>query len=100
MEYVVNFKLAIYNSDKTRACFGHKTMTLPFPPFIGLRLQEKMSNDPITDVSWSNEHQEFTCHIKRYEEIMDDGSMLDMEFLVDLAKQDGWLGLNRTYDIE
>lgn len=93
MEYEVHFSLTIRSLDSTKAVFFGKKLNLPFVPFIGLRLSEKLgSSEPVSAITWSHEQQEFHCHIDSQEVEMDDGYDLDLEFLIEQAKDNGWEG--------
>lgn len=99
MEYDVHFSLTIYSLDGSKAATFGKRMMLPFVPFIGLRLAERESvTDPVLSVVWSAVDQEFRCHIDSSEVEMADGYDLDMAFLIDQAKANGWVGSGRVYD--
>ncbi len=99
MEYSVRFSLTIRSLDGSKAAFFGKRLTLPFVPFIGLRLAEGEGvTEPVVSVVWSAVDQEFHCHIDSSEVEMDDGYDLDMTFLIDRAKANGWEGAGRIYD--
>jgi hypothetical protein len=99
MEYSVRFSLTIHNHDGSKAAFFGKRLTLPFVPFIGLRLAESEGvTEAVESVVWSAIDQEFRCHINSSEVEMADGYDLDMAFLIDQAKANGWEGTGRVYD--
>lgn len=99
MEYSVRFSLTIHSLDGSKAASFGKRLTLPFVPFIGLRLAESEGvTEPVVSVVWSAVDQEFRCHIDSSEVEMDDGYDLDMTFLIDQAKANGWEGAGRIYD--
>jgi len=100
MEYKVHFSLAIRSLDGTKAAFGAKKLLLPFVPFVGLRLQEKLgASEPVSSITWSDEKQEFHCHIDVYEVEMNDGYDLDLDFLIENAKDNGWEGISKVHEI-
>ena len=99
MEYRVRFSLTIHSLDGSKAAFFGKRLTLPFVPFIGLRLAESEGiTEPVVSVVWSASDQEFRCHIDSSEVEMADGYDLDMTFLIDQAKANGWEGAGRIHD--
>ena len=97
MEYKVKFSLIIWNEKRTIFTGGAKELLLPFAPFVGLRLQEGIQNYPIASVSWSHDEQCFYCRIEVHEEEMDDGYDLDMKFLIETAKECGWVGFEQNH---
>jgi hypothetical protein len=100
MEYKIHFTLTIRSLDKTKATTGYKKMVLPFVPFLGMRLEEKLGlSEPIVSISWSNEEQEFYCHIDSSEIEMDDGFDLDMDFLIDQARKNKWLKIGNVHEV-
>ena len=69
--------------------------------FLGLRLQEKRgSSEPVVLITWSDKNQEFHCHIDDSETKMADGYDLNMEFLIKEAQKNGWLEIDKVYDVE
>lgn len=100
MEYKTHFTLVIRNSDSTKAAFFGKKINLPFVPFIGLRLSEKFgSSEPVSSITWSHEQQEFQCHIEAREVFMNDEDYLDLKFLIEQAKDNGWEGKGKIHEI-
>lgn len=102
MEYKTHITLTIRSSDNTKAVYFWKKLTLPFVPFIGLRINEKLtgSSEPVSSITWSQESQEFYCHIDSREVEMDDGYNLDLEFLIEQAKDNDWEGSGDIREIK
>lgn len=93
MNYKVRLALYIYNRDQAKVVFMAKSLTMPFVPFIGLSLGGELGIcGPIISVSWSNEDQSFTCSLESHESECDDGSVIDMDYLISEARDNGWRG--------
>jgi len=100
MEYKVHFSLTIWSLERDKRVFGSKELSLPFVPFIGLRLQESYgASQPVVSISWNDDKKTFHCHIEDQGTEMDDGYDLNLDFLVKTAKKNGWSGFNETYEI-
>lgn len=102
MEYKVHFSLTIWSLERDRQVFGSKELSLPFVPFIGLRLEESYgSSPPVLSISWNDDKKYFHCFIEDQETEVEYeyGYDVNLEFLVEKAKEDGWSGFNKTYEI-
>ncbi|GIU42300.1 hypothetical protein TUM4438_08540 [Shewanella sairae] len=100
MKYKVHFTLTIHSLNDEKAVFFHKKLELPFVPFIGLRLSENLgSSEPVSSIAWCQESSEFNCHIDSREVEMDDGFDLDLEYLIEEALDNGWIGKSKIYEV-
>ena len=100
MEYKVKIVLTIFNLDKSKCTSGHRTITLPFAPYKGLKITEKQTVEYTLDsVVWSINEEYFYCNATDQESKADDGTFIDMGFLVDEAKSCGWSGFEKIIEL-
>jgi hypothetical protein len=100
MSYSVQFTLAIRSFDQKRAAFLSKKLSLPFVPFVGLRLVEPSGNsEPVVSVAWSDESQSFHCHIDAIQAQMPSGCELDLDYMIESARDNGWEGAAKIYQL-
>ncbi|QYJ75024.1 hypothetical protein [Shewanella sp. FJAT-52076] len=100
MRFQVQFTLAIRSFDRKRAAFLSKKLTLPFVPFVGLQLVEPSGNsEPVISVAWSDETRTFHCHIDAIQAQMPQGCELDLDYLIESARENGWEGAAKIYDL-
>ncbi|MOA28703.1 hypothetical protein D3C78_1496650 [compost metagenome] len=97
MNYKVKLSLIVRDVDKTCFCSGSKELNLPFAPFSGLRLHEEMQVYTLAAVGWADHEQCFYGSIEISEELLPDGDLIDMDFLVETAKSTGWVGFNKIH---
>ncbi|QSX36949.1 hypothetical protein [Shewanella sedimentimangrovi] len=100
MDYQVHFSLTIRSFDGKTAAFLSKQMSLPFVPFIGLRLaQANGASEPVVSVAWDEVSQSFQCHIDAHEAEMPAACRLGLDYLVQAAKDNGWQGAGKIYEL-
>lgn len=100
MDYKAHITLTIWSLDGSKAVTGYKELTLPFVPFVGLRLMERHGpSQPIVSVAWSDNDQMFFCHVEDREVETGDLYNLDLKFLVETAKRNGWSEFGSPYDV-
>jgi hypothetical protein len=99
MEYKVQLSLTIYNSDKTKWASGYKYINLPFAPFIGLEFREHRTGytPPINRVVYFSEDNSFHCYLEQFERVVD-GTILDLDFYIKIAKRNGWLDIDQIFE--
>lgn len=98
MQYKVYINLTIRTLDGLKSSTGYKEITLPFVPFIGLQLSDRLGpSQPIASVTWSEKEQMFFCHIEDGES-KDTYPEIDFDFLVKNAKRSNWLGFDLVND--
>ncbi|WP_323889236.1 hypothetical protein [Aeromonas caviae] len=100
MNYKVKLSLIVRDVDKTCFCAGAKELSLPFVPFVGLRLHEDMQVYTLATVGWADNEQCFYCSVEMSEELLSDGDLIDMDFIIETAKNSGWVGFNKIHRAE
>lgn len=99
MEYQSNIQLTILSQDGKQCVTGHREITLPFPPYVGLEMVEQWTFQfTLESVIWSIDEQRFYCYIEEQERDVGD-TFLDMEFLINDAKSCGFVGFKKIMDL-
>ncbi|RJQ58930.1 MAG: hypothetical protein C4530_09915 [Desulfobacteraceae bacterium] len=98
MEYKVRISLSISSIDGERFASGYMDKCIPFIPFIGLVLSgESWYTEPIESISYDIENQSFLCRTQQREHECDDGTFIDIDFLINDAKKHGWKGFETVF---
>ena len=99
MEYQSILQLTILSEDGKQCVTGHREITLPFPPYVGLEMVEQWDFQfTLKSVIWSIDEQRFYCYIEEQEgDVLD--TFINMEFLINTAKSGGFVGFEKIIDL-
>lgn len=92
MEYRAHLSHTILSESGARFASGRREIVLPFAPYPGLSIGfEPGWSHEVLYVEWDIERQVFVCSSEEKERLALD-TFLDMEFLIDIAKECGFKG--------
>jgi len=95
MEYNVTIILNLYSKNRIQFSSGYREIKLPFVPFLGLSfLTGTMDFGQIERITWIESENRFNCSIDYESKGSDD----DLEFLIKMAKKEGYQAFDEIYD--
>lgn len=95
MEYDVTIILNLYNKNRNQFSSGYRELKLPFVPFVGLSfLNGPFDFGKVDRIAWTESENRFSCSIDYESKGVDD----DLEFLIKMAKEEGYSSLDKIYD--
>lgn len=98
MEFQVVCILTIYDENRSRYTFGHRTTKLPFPPYLGLEvLSGGVGFGVVNRVSWDEDSCLFRCYFEHEVDPMDVDD--DINFQIEMAKRCGFEGFGEMYEL-